>query len=877
MGKLRIYELAKELGVENKVIIAKAAEIGLSGKTSHSNSLDPDEAVLLRRALIREAIGVSPDSEVVKTRVDKLTGEESTVVERRKGNIIRRRKRKEEAEEPESAAADEVQEVQEDLLDEISEPVLEAVEDVPEEIQEAVASETEEIQEGEAAAVSAEEVVEGDLSVAGEGEVEEEVVEEAKKSIGPKVLGKIDLPQPQKAKPARGKGRTASEAFAFVEDEEDEDERKDGRRKGRKKKTKKREFSRGDLVDYEGRPGKRAARKGGKGAARLKEEELIVESAEPKDTRPKAAKRVIKMSDEVITVGELAKQMSLKAGEVISKLIEFGVMATINQAIDHDTATIVADDFGYTIEVTGFHEEDILQDDSMEDAEKLISRPPVVTVMGHVDHGKTSLLDYIRNSSVVSKEFGGITQHVGAYSVTVEGDRTISFIDTPGHEAFTAMRARGAEITDIVILVVAGDDGVMPQTVEAVNHSKAAGVSIVVAVNKMDKPGSNPDRVKQQLSELGLQPEEWGGDTLFFPVSALTGDGIKELLEGVLLVAELKELKANPDCRVKGTVIEARQEIGRGTVATVLVQAGTLKVGDIFVAGAEYGRVRSMVDYRGSKIEEAPPSTPVEITGLNGIPLAGDDFVVVESESQSRQVASNRKERQKVKEQLAIAGGPISLEEFSKQAGVEQAQELNIILKADVHGSLEAVRQSIENLSREKIKVLVLHSGVGGVNESDIQLAIASKAIIVGFNVRGEPRALAEADSAGVEVRFYRIIYELIDDVKNAMAGMLEPIREEVQLGRAEVRDIFSVPKIGTVAGCYVVDGTIKRGSLLRLLRDSKVVHEGRMLNLRRFKDDVKEVQNGYECGISIDSYNDIQLGDVIEAFEIKETAATLD
>ena len=465
--------------------------------------------------------------------------------------------------------------------------------------------------------------------------------------------------------------------------------------------------------------------------------------------------------------------------------------------------------------------------------------------------------------------------HIGAYSVTVAGGRLITFIDTPGHAAFTSMRARGAQVTDVVILVVAVDDGVMPQTIEAINHAKAANVPIIVAVNKMDKPGVNPDKIKQQLVEHGLQPEDWGGDTMYFPVSALKGTGVSELLDGVLLLSEIKELTANPNKRARGTIIEARQDRGRGTVATVLVQAGSLRVGDMFIAGSEYGKIRSMLDHTGLKIEVAGPSIPVEITGINGIPTAGDDFVVVESDSRARQISSNRTEKIALEERALLAG-PISLEEFSKQAKSAPAQELNIIIKADVHGSLEAVRDTVQKLSTEKVKVKVVHAAVGGVNESDVQLALASKAIIVAFGVRGEPRALTDAENSGIEIRFYRIIYELLDDVRNAMLGMLAPIKEEVYLGRAEVRDTFNVSRVGVIAGSFVTDGIIKRGSNVRVLRDSKVVYEGKMGSLKRFKDDAKQVQSGYECGIGVENFNDVKVGDILEAYEFKEVAQTL-
>ncbi|NLF25297.1 MAG: translation initiation factor IF-2 [Deltaproteobacteria bacterium] len=868
MAKMRVYELARELGVENKEVVAKARELGFLQKGSHSSSLESEEAELLRRAFIRAAIGTSPDSEVITTCVDERTGEQRTVVESRKGNIVRRRRRVvEEPVEVEASAPEQPEEVPPPLSEEPVQAQEPSEVEVPVESAEVV----EEPQQLEEASPPVEEESAGDLP---EASVEEAPREEAKKTVGPKILGRIQLPQ-KKAKverTVRPEPVWDSPGIAAVADDDEEEGGKHG---GKRRKTRKREFSRGDLIDYEGRPTRRL-RTEGRGRGRDGASADRDEGA--REVMPqKASKRVIRMSGDVITVGELSRQMSLKAGEVISKLMSLGVMATINQAIDKDTAAIVADECDFTIEFTGFDEDLILARESSSEAVQLEKRPPVVTVMGHVDHGKTSLLDCIRKTTVAAKEHGGITQHIGAYQVRLDQDRIITFIDTPGHAAFTAMRARGAQVTDVVVLVVAADDGVMPQTVEALNHAKAAGVPIVVAMNKMDKPTANPDRIRQQLAERGVQPEEWGGDTIFLGVSALNGQGVPELLEAILLVAEMKELKADVLGRARGIIVEARQERGRGVVATVLIQQGNLKIGDVFVSGAESGRVRSMLSDLGTRLESAGPSVPVEITGFSGVPFAGDDFAVVASENEAKQVADNRRAILTLKDQLALAGGPVSLEEFSRRATEQQAAELNLILKADVHGSLEAVRQAVEGLSGEKVKVRVLHGAVGAVNESDVQLAIASRAIVIGFGVRGEPRALNEAESYGIEVRFYRIIYELLDEVKQAMAGLLAPIKKEVSLGHAEVRDTFSVPKVGTVAGCYVLDGTVKRGALLRLVRDSRVVHEGRMLALRRFKDDVKEVQSGYECGISFDGYNDVKLGDLIEAFEIKEIAATID
>jgi translation initiation factor IF-2 len=679
---------------------------------------------------------------------------------------------------------------------------------------------------------------------------------------GPKVLGRIQLPI--------RKGVLGQEAVRWAGDvvEEDEDD-KGARKKGR---VRKREISRKDLLDYDGFDARKG--KGGKGSGKANRNKAIEDAQKHEFTGPKQSKRVVRI-DEFITVGELARQMSLKVGDVISKLIALGVMATINQTIDKETATVIAEEFEYQIESIGFDEDEMIAQGASEEAGIELPRPPVVTVMGHVDHGKTSLLDRIRKTSIADKEHGGITQHVGAYQVILEGGRKITFLDTPGHAAFTAMRARGANITDVVILVVAADDGVMPQTIEALNHAKAAGVPIVVAVNKIDRARANQDRVRQQLADYGLQPEEWGGDTIFVPVSALTGEGIDNLLESVLLVAEIKELKAVKDTRARGTVIEAAQERGFGTVATILVQHGALSLGDIFVAGAGYGRVRSLRNDRGERVEIAEPATPVRVTGFTNVPLAGDDFIVVESENVARDIAENRSLRL-ARAERARESGPISIEEFHRRAQVQAAEELNVILKADVQGSVEAVKKAIQDLSTDKVIVKVLHSAVGGITESDVQLAIASSAIIFGFGVRAEPRALSDAEAAGITISFHRVIYELIDAVKKAMVGLLAPEKEEVALGRAEVRDTFVVPKVGTIAGCYISDGIIKRGSFVRVLRDNRVIYEGKLGSLRRFKEDVKQVQSGYECGLGVENFNDVKVGDVFEVYELKEVAASL-
>lgn len=875
MSKIRIYELAKELGVDNKVVLTKAQELGFRGKSSHSHSLDADEADAVRRSIIRQAMGAPKEinTEVLKTRVDKVTGATEAVVEKRSGNVIRRRRSADAPEVSPQAAQDERN--ASDATDFASSTEGGAAREIQ---PSAELSEAHGL-EGAGEEISARSIGVVDSRDAGEvsGLVAEPTPSAAsatesadvKVGVGPKILGKIELPQGRKpvTKPADVRRPGAPGVREPVREISDSDEEL-GKKKGALKKGRKREISSVDLLDYGGREVRRSKPRGGRDADRNK-------TAHVETEKQKVAKKVIELGDS-ITVGDLARQMSLKSGDVIAKLLALGVMATINQAIDKDTAQIVADELGYEVKHVEFNEQDILQDTVVEDPSSLLPRAPVVTVMGHVDHGKTSLLDRIRSTSVAAKEAGGITQHIGAYKVLTPDGRSITFIDTPGHAAFTAMRARGAQVTDIVILVVAADDGVMPQTKEAINHAQAAKVPIIVAMNKMDKQDANPDRVKTQLAEFGIQPEDWGGDTMFIPVSALRGDGIQNLLDSLLVLADVKELKANPNRRAKGTIIESRTDRGRGVVATVLVQAGTLKMGDIFISGAEYGRIRTMTDYRGEKLSEAGPSTPVEITGLNGMPESGDDFLVVDTEADAREVSANRQEV-KAQRERALAAGPISLEEFAKRASNQAAEELNVILKADVQGSEEAVKHSIEKLSGEKVKVRVLHSAVGGINESDVQLAVASRAIIVGFNVRGEPRALADAENLGIQVRFYRVIYELLDDVKNAMVGLLDPIREESNLGRAEVRDTFTIPKVGVIAGCYVTGGLVRRNANARLLRDNRVIHEGKMSSLRRFKDDAREVQAGFECGIGLESFNDVKIGDVIEVYEFKEIAPTLE
>ena len=576
----------------------------------------------------------------------------------------------------------------------------------------------------------------------------------------------------------------------------------------------------------------------------------------------------VEIPDE-ISVGELASRMKKTAAEVIKQLFKLGVFASISDVIDYDTAALVAMEMGCKVEkeVIVTVEEKLI-DDHEDKAEDLVSRAPVVVVMGHVDHGKTSLLDYIRHANVASGEAGGITQHIGAYTVEVNGS-PITFLDTPGHEAFTSMRARGAMVTDIAILVVAADDGIMPQTVESINHAKAAGIPVVVAINKMDTVGANPERIKQQLTEYDLVSEEWGGDTIICPISAKTGMGIDKLLENLVVLAEVQELKANPNRAAKGTVIEARLDKGRGPIMTVLVQNGTLKLGDIIIAGTAVGRVRTMINDKGQRVTEAGPSTPVEISGLSEVPSAGDTFNAVADERMARELAEERR----VKMVNNSLGGTkkVSLEDLFSQIQAGEMKTLNIIVKADVQGSAEAVKASLEKISNDEVRVKVIHSAVGAINESDVMLAATSGAIIVGFNVRPDNAARDNAARNKVDIRMYRVIYDCINEIEAAMKGMLAPKFKEVIIGHAEVRETYKVSKVGTVCGCYCTDGKIQRGCQVRVLRDNIVIHEGELASLRRFKDDVKEVASGYECGMQIEKFNDVKIGDVIECFVMEQ------
>ncbi|WP_022665250.1 translation initiation factor IF-2 [Desulfospira joergensenii] len=628
---------------------------------------------------------------------------------------------------------------------------------------------------------------------------------------------------------------------------------------GKRKRRKKKSVVEGDALYDRGRKkrGKKESRgkKGGFQKTQI--------------TTPKAIKRRVKI-DEAVELAELAKRMGIKANEMIAKLMGMGVMATVNQTIDFETASLVAAEFDFEVEKASFEEDTLINMPTVEDDEgNMIERAPVVTIMGHVDHGKTSLLDVIRESKITSGEAGGITQHIGAYNVQTSAGGRITFLDTPGHAAFTAMRSRGAQVTDIVILVVAADDGVMPQTVEAINHSKAAGVPVVVAVNKMDKAGADPDRIMRELSEYDLLSEEWGGSVIFVKVSAKTGQGIDELLEMVLLQSEVLELKANPDRNASGYVVESRLDTGRGAVATVLVKQGTLRDGDPVVCGLHSGRIRAMIDDEGNRIEDAGPSTPAEIVGLNGVPDAGDEFIAVASDKDAKQIAGHRMQKQRAKELAKKSRA--NLEKMFENLGSAEIKELKLIVKADVQGSIEALNDSLKDLAKEEVDVKIVHSGTGTINESDVALAGVSDAIIIGFNVRPTPQIRKMAKDENVDMRFYDIIYDVINDIKAALDGMMPSTFHEIIIGRADVRDTFVVPKIGTIAGCHIAEGKVIRGKKVRLLRDGIIKCDTELSSLRRFKDDVKEVEQGYECGIGLEKFNDIKVGDAIECYEVEE------
>lgn len=760
MLKIRIYELAKKLGVPTKTVLVELSKLGVEGKM-HSSSIDPDLAGKLEDILLK---------------IKRLSPEQKKVTEESVKPSV------EQAPEPQK------------------EPGLPAEEKKP-----------------ETAAVK---------KPGGPDEEDElQIPERFRKEIEVEKIEKF------KVKPGM---QRAFQTIRKIEPKKWHDQR--------------------------------TLKKGG----RLRP--FSIEDRKPQVQLIAPRKKTLKLQ-EGTTVKEFAELISVKMSDVIKKFMELGYMPTINQPVDSEAALLIAENFGVKLELAAI-EEDTVDAEALEDLNTLLPRPPVITIMGHVDHGKTSLLDAIRETKVTETEAGGITQHIGAYKVNLEG-KNIVFLDTPGHEAFTSMRARGAKVTDIVVLVVAADDGVMPQTIEAINHAKAANVPIVVAINKIDKPEANPSKVKNELSEQGIISEEWGGQNIFVEVSAKKRIGIERLLEMILLQAEVMELKANPDKPARGTIIEAKLDKGRGPVATVLVQSGTLSISDAFLAGIHAGKVRALIDDSGRRITEAGPSTPVEVIGFSDVPSSGDIFSVVEDEKRARQVALARQQKQKLAEIARTR--KLTLDEIYAKIKEGEIRELFIIIKGDVQGSVEAMKDALENITHPQVKVKVIHSSVGGINESDVMLATASSAIIIGFNVRPELKASQVAEKEGVDIRLYNVIYEAIEDVRKALEGLLEPTLKEKILGRAEVRQVFPISRIGTVAGCYVIDGFMSRAcDGLRIIRDNIVAYEGKISSLKRFKEDVKEVQTGYECGIMIENFNDLKVGDIIENYIIEKIAAKL-
>jgi translation initiation factor IF-2 len=931
MAKIRVFELAKDLNLKNKALLDKLEELHIT-VASHLSSLEDDvveqvrAAVLGRQAKVVEETRVRP---TVIRRRKKVVEVEAVEVE-----IQAEAEAETEAEAaplPESAvpppepppslpveepepivtAAVEIAATVEPLAAPAVEPasseppVLQAA--VPEEVRAQPETEPESPALEQAASAPALEAPQepgpatGAPVAAPEGEAPAEVMLRKAKRETPARIIKLGEVRPSRPAPAarviqpRDEARAAREGVGktlrpFGGSPEtpapataaaaDARSAVKGKTKGRKDRPgeegvdknffkKKISFRKKEVVegaDLYGRALRmKKARKTGKGRE-------LPAAQKTQITTAKAIKRRIKV-DDTIVLAELGKRMGIKAGDMIRKLMAMGVMATVNQTIDFETAALVATEFDYELERAAFEEDTLLKPVQEDAPETLQERPPVVTIMGHVDHGKTSLLDAIRRTRVTEGEAGGITQHIGAYHVATEKGRIV-FLDTPGHEAFTAMRSRGASVTDIVVLVVAADDGVMPQTIEAINHSRAAGVPIIVAVNKIDKPGADPERVQRELADKGLVDEAWGGDTIFVRVSAKQRVGLNDLLEMILLQAEVMELKANPAKLASGHVVEAKLDSGRGAVATVLVQEGTLRTGDPVVCGVHYGKVRAMLDDCGVPVESAGPSMPVEIIGLSGVPNAGDEIIALADEKNAKQVSMHRMQKQRSKELAKTSR--LSLETLFEQMKEGEVKDLNIILKADVHGSIEALRDSLLKLSNPEVKINLVHAATGTITESDVSLAGVSRAIIIGFNVRPNTKVQAMAQEENVDIRYYNIIYNVIKDVQDAILGMMASTFEERVMGRAEVRQVFLVPRVGAIAGCGVTDGKVQRGLPARLLRDGVVVYEGKIGSLRRYKDDVREVLAGYECGIGIENFNDIKVGDVIECYFMEEIKPSL-
>jgi len=818
---MRIHQLAKELNVTAKDLFPHLKKLGVEFK-NHMSSISADDTERLRNIL-------NPPS------ADKI------VEERIKPTVIRRRRKVVEEPPPEAEAEVEVK----------TEPAIK--EDSTEEVVAEIA----------------------DSEKPAQKEVEQKTVSDSTDTTPQKKAADTTPPKPPGVKIISKKIVLPEEDEA---EEEDSKKGKDKKKRPRKerftpgKDISKRKFTPASSKDLQDAETSEDAPKTYRPYSHRKKKSLsLVRSKKTVITTPKAIKRKIKIV-EGITVGQLAKRMSVKAGEVIKKLMNLGVMASLNETIDIDTATLAAHGFDFEIESIPIEEEQILLEKD-DQPEELLPRSPIVTVMGHIDHGKTSLLDAIRQTNVIEKEAGGITQHIGAYHVKLDKG-SIIFIDTPGHQAFTTMRARGAKVTDIVVLIIAADDGVMPQTIEAIDHAKAAKVPIIVAINKIDKPGADPERIKQSLTEHELVPEPWGGDTLYAEISAKQGTGIEALLEAILLQAEMLELKANPYKPARGTVIEANLDKNKGPVATILVQEGTLKVGGAFISGVHFGRARVLINDQRERILSAGPATPIQVIGLSGVPEAGDSFLVIDEEKKARQTGIYL--QQKKREKGLIESTKVSLEGLYDQIKEGEVKELNVIIKVDVHGTLDALAKSLQELGNETVKINIIHSAVGSINQSDAMLASASKAIIIGFGVIPDVKAKQVAEQEKVDIRCYNIIYDAISDVKNALEGLLDPTLIETLCGKAEVKQVFSITKHGTVAGSMVTEGKMTRGANLRVMRNGTLVHQGKISSLKRFKDDVKEVESGHECGISVQGFGDIEAGDIIECYTIEEIATKL-
>ena len=870
MGQTSVLQFASELGLPAELLLEQLKSAGVNKATSNDQLTEADKTLLLEY-LRKEHGAQAPKNKITLTRKQNTeikktdsTGKARTIqVEVRKKRVLVRN---------EEAAAEQQSVVEPVIEEPVEAPVLvdepEVVFPSEEPVEAVVVEPVEKPTKSKKSLLTPEQIEQREQEAKRHAALMAMQMEDVRK--------KQELTQRRQEEDAKRAAEAAASASKISEgtlhkpakDAAKQEEK--GAKKGGKNsnqdwadnENKKRGIkTRGDFSQNQGWRGQKV---------KTKSKDSDAEHAFNAPTEPMVREVLV---PETISVGDLAHKMSVKAGEVIKALMKMGMMVTINQVLDQDTALIVVEEMGHIAKAAAANDPETFLDETEHTEAVLEARPPVVTVMGHVDHGKTSLLDYIRRSRVASGEAGGITQHIGAYHVkTLRG--MVTFLDTPGHEAFTAMRARGAKATDIVILVVAADDGVMPQTKEAVHHAKAAGVPLVVAVNKIDKAEANPDRVKQELASEEVVPEDWGGDTMFVEVSAKTGQGIDDLLEAVLLQAEVLELKAAKNTPAKGLVIEGRLDKGRGPVSSILVQSGTLRRGDMLLAGTAFGRVRAMLDEAGQEVKEAGPSIPVEILGLSDVPNAGDEIIVLNDERKAREIALFR--QGKFRDVKLAKQQAAKLENMFEQMAEGEVKTLALIIKSDVQGSYEALATSLQKLSTSEVKVNIIHTGVGAITESDVNLSVASKAVLIGFNVRADAGARKLIESSGVDVRYYNIIYEAVDEVKAALGGMLAPEKKESAIGLVEVREVFRISKVGAVAGCYVLDGMIKRASKIRLLRDDVVVHSGELDSLKRFKDDAKEVKAGFECGLSLKGYNDIEVGDLLEVFEVVEVARTL-